>query len=63
MQFDKVEILDSADSNFKLLCKELLHIIQLKPSLNKQLNTQSKFDIKTLIIAAYKHHTNEAATP
>lgn len=63
MQFDKVEILDSADSNFKLECKELLHIIQRKPSLNKQLNAQSKFDIKTLIIAAYKHHTNEASTP
>ena len=63
MRFDKVEILDSADSNFKLECKELLHIIQHKPSLNKQLNAQSKFNIKTLIIAAYKHHTNEASTP
>jgi len=32
---------------------ELLHILKRKPELNKQLNSQSNYDIKTLIIAAY----------
>ena len=49
MQFDKVELLDSAHSNFKLECKELFHD---KPSLNKQWNAQSKFNIKMLIIVS-----------
>ena len=55
MAYDNVEILDRADSNFKLEIKELLHILSKKPSLNKQLNSQSKFNIRTLIIAAYPH--------
>ncbi len=32
--------------------KELLHILKRKPELNKQLNSQSNYDIMTLIIAA-----------
>jgi hypothetical protein len=39
--------------DFKLRTKELLHILKRKPKLNKQLNSQSNFDIKTLISAAY----------
>ena len=62
MCYENVEILDSADSNFKLLCKELLHIVHQKPSLNKQLGAQSKYNIKTLIIAAYPKCANGAAT-
>ena len=58
--YDNVEILDRADSNFKLEIKELLHIVSKKPSLNKQLNSQSKFNIRTLIIAAYPHLVDEA---
>jgi hypothetical protein len=53
MDYENVEILDQAESNFKLEMKELLHIVQHKPSLNRQLNAQSKFNIRTLIIAAY----------
>ena len=63
MDFDNTEIIDSADTNFKLECKELLHIVHLKPSLNRQLAAQSKFNIKTLIIAAYPQYANEASTP
>ncbi len=61
MDYENVEILDQAESNFKLEMKELLHIVQHKPSLNRQLNAQSKFNIRTLIIAAYPR-VNEDAT-
>lgn len=62
MDYDNVEIIDSADSNMKLLCKELLHIVQKKPLLNRQLGAHSKYNIKTLIIAAYPQFTDEAST-
>ena len=62
MDYDEVEILDNADSNQKLEIKELLHIIKEKPPLNRQLNAQSKYNIKTLIITAYQQLANEAAT-
>ena len=54
MDHENVEVLDSADSDFKLKLKELLHIVCHKPTLNRQLNPQSQFNVKTLIIAAYK---------
>ena len=60
MAYDEVEILDTAETNFKLEMKELLHIIQHKPTLNKQLNPQSKFNIRTLIIAAYPQADEDA---
>jgi hypothetical protein len=53
IDYDNVEILDSADNDHKLRIKELLHILQKKPLLNKQLNSQSNYDIKTLIVQAY----------
>jgi hypothetical protein len=56
MDFDNVEVIDRAASDFRLRIKELMHIIKLEPSLNKQLNSQSNFDIKTLIITAYPQH-------
>lgn len=62
MDFDDVEVLDSADSDFKLCCKELLHIVQKKPTLNRQLGSHSQYNIKTLIIAAYPQFTDEAST-
>jgi len=46
MDFSKVEIID-----MKLSIKELLHIIQMKPTFNKQLNSNSL--IKTLLLQAY----------
>lgn len=62
MGYDQVEILDTAESNFKLLMKELLHILARKPSINKQMNPQSKFNIRTLIIAAYPQFVGEDGT-
>ena len=51
--FDGVKILDTAENDFQLQIKELLHILKRKPILNKQLGSQSKFEIKTLIIRAF----------
>ena len=47
MDLDNVEIIDQAVNDTKLKIKELLHILKWKPSLNRQLNSQSDFDIKT----------------
>ena len=63
MAYEEIEVIDKADSNQKLEIKELLHIIKEKPLLNRQLNAQSKYNIKTLIIAAYPQHVNEAGAP
>jgi hypothetical protein len=56
MDYDNIEIIDKADTDMKLRIKELLHILKRKPSLNKQLNSQSNYEIKTLIIQAYPQH-------
>ena len=53
IKYNQVEILDNADTDHKLRIKELLHILKRQPLLNKQLNSQSNYDIKTLIIQAY----------
>ena len=62
IEYEKIEILDTAETNFKLEIKELLQIIKHKPSLNRQLNLQSKYNIRTLIIAAYPHTVEGDAT-
>ena len=62
MTYERVEILDSSESNFKLELNELLHIIARKLSLNKQLNPQSKYNIRTLIIAAHPQLVDEDDT-
>jgi hypothetical protein len=56
MGYDKIQVIDRASSDFKAKMKELLHILHKKPELNKQLNPQSKYEIKTLIIQAYPQH-------
>jgi hypothetical protein len=56
MDFNNVKAIDRAAYDFRLRIKELMHIIKLEPSLNKQLNSQSNFDIKTMIITAYPQH-------
>ena len=61
MDFDNVEVIDMATSDFKLCMKELLNILKLQPELNKQLNSQSSFEIKTLIINAYPQHRKTTA--
>jgi hypothetical protein len=53
MGYDKIQVIDRASLDFKAKMKELLHILHKKPELNKQLNPQSKYEIKTLIIQAY----------
>ena len=64
MDFQNVEILDTADNDFKLKMKELLHIVCHKPSLNRQLNPQTQFNINNLIIAAYSQlFDGEGGTP
>jgi predicted GIY-YIG superfamily endonuclease len=52
MNYDGALILDSADTDKKLEVKEALHILKKKPSLNKQLNSQSDFALKLLTIKA-----------
>ena len=54
VNYDEVEVIDRANNNTKLQVKELLHILKQKPTLNKQLNSQSNFDIKTIIVKAYQ---------
>jgi len=53
MDYDNIEVIDQAENGMKLRIKELLHILKEKPTLNKQLNAQSDFDIKTFLIQAY----------
>jgi hypothetical protein len=53
MDYENIEIIDKASTDSKLRMKELLHILKRNPELKKQLNSQSNYDIKTLIIAAY----------
>ena len=50
---DSLDIVDRASNDHKLKVKELLHILEEKPTLNKQLNPQSKYDIKTIIVQVY----------
>ena len=56
MDYNGIEINGKADNDFKLRIKELLQIFKRKPELNKQLNSQSKYDIKTILIHAYEQH-------
>ena len=39
MDFENINIIDRASNDMKLKIKELLHIIQKKPKLNKQLSS------------------------
>ncbi|CAF1050382.1 unnamed protein product [Brachionus calyciflorus] len=53
MDYDNIEIIFKADTDMKLRIIEFLHILKRKPSLKKQLNSQSNYEIKTHIIQAY----------
>jgi hypothetical protein len=54
MDYENIQVIDRASSNFKVRMKELLHIMkEQQPELNKQLNSQSDYEIKTFIIQAY----------
>jgi hypothetical protein len=53
IEYDNVEVIDSADNDMKLRIKELLNIMKRNPTLNKQLGTQSEYEINTILIKAY----------
>ena len=59
MGYNNIQVIERASSDFKLKMKELLHILKNKPELNKQMNPQSKYEIKTLIITAYEQHQSK----
>ncbi len=50
---DKVRVLDTATTDTKLKVKELLHILNRKPELNKQLGSQSSYEINTLHVLSH----------
>ena len=56
MDYDNVEIIDLANNNLKLQVKELLHILKSKPDINRQLGSQSSYEINTILIQAYSQH-------
>jgi hypothetical protein len=56
MDHENIQVIDRASSKFKLRMKELLHILKEQLEINKQLNSQSDYKIKTLIIQAYPQH-------
>lgn len=58
MDYANPVILDRAENDNKLKIKELLHILKRKPELNKQMNKQSEFNIKTILIKAYNQQQN-----
>ena len=60
MDYENVQVIDRARSDFKLKMKELLHILNSQPELNKQMNAQSDFEIRTLIIPTYPQHQQQA---
>ena len=53
INYDGIEVIDSAASDQKLKVKELLHIMERKPQMNEQLGSQSKYEIETLIMTKY----------
>ncbi len=59
MDYDNIRIIDRASNDFKVRMKELLHILHTKPELNKQLNSQSDYETKTLIIKGYPQHQKD----
>ena len=63
MNYLNVQVLDSADNHFKLLVKEVLHILHKKPSLNVQMNEQANYKIKTLIVANFARINDGVVAP
>jgi glutaredoxin-related protein len=53
INYDVIEVIDSAASDQNLKVKELLHIMERKPQMNEQLGSQSKYEIETLIVTKY----------
>ena len=62
MDYDNVEIIDKANNNLKLQVKELQHILKSKPDINRQLGSQSSYEINTILIQAYSQHKKRVWT-
>ncbi len=54
IDFENAQIIDSAENNKMLKIKELLHILKKQPTQNKQLNSQSSFEFKALLLNVYQ---------
>jgi hypothetical protein len=46
-----MEVEDRESNDLKLRIKERLHIISEKPEMNKQLDSQSSYELKTILVA------------
>ena len=57
--YEEAEIVDTAENDQKLLIKELLHILSRRPTCNKQLGSQSSYEIKTILIKAYAQYRSD----
>ena len=56
MDYDNVDTIVHADNTTILAVKKLLHILKHKPEINRQLGSQSSYEIKTILIQAYPQH-------
>ena len=56
MDYKNVEIWDNTSNDMKLRIVEPLNILKRNQTLNKQLNSESDFEIRTLLIKAYPKH-------
>jgi hypothetical protein len=54
--YENVEVIDIELTDTKLRIKEMPHILKKEPTLNKQMNSQSNHEIKTILIQAYTQH-------
>ena len=50
---------EEAENDQKLLIKELLHILSRRPTCNKQLSSQSSYEIKIVLIKAYAQYRSD----
>ena len=50
MDYGNIQVIDVATLDIRAQIKELLHILHPKPKPKKQLYSQSKYEIKTLIL-------------
>jgi len=59
IDYNNIKVIDRASTDFKLKIKKFLHILNSMFELNKQLNSQSKYEIKTLVIQGYEQHQSK----
>jgi hypothetical protein len=59
IDYSGVTVIDTASCDQKLRYKELLHILDRKPTLNNQLGSQSDYEANTLIITKYEQFRSD----